>query len=408
MSLSCTINPDRCSEGKDKFKENNEKLKKRFEEIKEKYAQKPHPAFGEVDGKEYHCAYNNYGIGCHDFTHDLPKGTPRQAMMDTLFHELENTPPVDELNDLFYEMETYVGAQALAAKEKIVNKLKDMAKQAGDKVKELVKGPSQANEANKEFSWVEELFDLFVDLFTGEISLTTIVRVLVNILKVSLKLMWKYIKQVYEPYLNTIMLIIWWVNTITQFVALVAKRLEKVVELLQRAANFQIRIPKDTAARKYMHIPAQSEPSLIVRNIVLDYDSKSALQQAQEASNKVNQEVNNLQDLQSYVQAEVRNAKSKQELKNTEAALAQNVSSVLNSAIANVMNALGVQDALVSLGQGVGSMAEALSKLAKVTAMAANVDQMIDKLCDAIFGVLDKILSAIGEVADSAGLGWLI
>lgn len=406
MALQDTMDPSRKSEGKDRFKENNEKLKKRFEIVKERHSRRDHPAFDE-DNKQ-HCAYDNYGIGCYDFTKNLPKGVPRQTFMDTLFHELENTPPVEEIEDLIYEMENYVGAQALAAKEKIVEKLKQCAKDAGNKVKELVKGPNQAKEANEAFSWAEEFFDLFMKLFTGEISLTTIVRVLVNVLKMSLKCMWKFIQRAYEPYLNTIMLIIWWVNVIIQFLALVSKRLVKVVELLQRAVSFQIRIPEDTEARCYMHGPAQAEPKLIVRNILLEEDSQTALQQANYAAGVVNQEVSNLTELQAAIKAEVANAKSQQSLKNTEAEMAKRVNFAVNAAIGNVMNALGVQDALTGLLGNVGSMSEALSKLAKISATAANIDKMIDKFCDAVFGVLDKILEAIGEAADAVGLGWLI
>ena len=399
MALAETLKKAQCEKtcGQSAFDEARESLKARFKAVKERQEERDHPAYADAGEtirmghrevtleQEFHCAFDRYSVGCYDFTGHLPKGVPRQRQMDTLFHEIENMPPLGLIEDYIHEAEEWLGEQAMKAKEYAINKLKEVMKNIIDRGKEMLNSLFNMDSVMDKMGGkeIKELIDFLVAIITGKISLKTIVKIIENLIKLILKTIWRTLERMYEPYLQVIMLILWTVNVVVQLLALIADRIAKTMELLSRILSIQIKWPSDQTCRCSMKMC--SNPNA---------EAEAALMDAQADLAYVNGEISTLQLVQERMKSAV---------KASEAAT-QKAQDMANEALSQVTGQLQSSLNQVLSKIPIGSISACLAELARITALAANIDKLIDKFAEAVGTVLTLGLNKFLEALDKLGI----
>jgi len=395
---------DQNTQGKIDFKNSLDELQKRFDTIKERRKKRDHPAWaepglywnGKTWEKEFHCAYDRYSVGCYDFTGNLPKGVPRQTQMDSLFHELENTPPIDLIEDYIHEAEKWLGEQALKAKKYAVEKLKSCMKEMADRAKQKMNELFNMDEVMNDIGGEElkELLDFLWKLITGEVSLSLLGKIVENIIKLVLKMIWRTIQRMYEPYLQVIMLILWTINVVVQLLTLIVDRIAKTMELLSRIIAIQIKWPKDDLNRNTMRI-AGSDP---------DAEAQKALQEYQQDMAYINGEITTLEMVKNQINSAAQKSNEPSLMEKAEAKATQAAEEQINTLIGNATSQLqsAVNSVLSSIP--IGSIQACLAEIARITALAANIDKLIDKFAEAVGTVVTLGINKLLECMEELGI----
>lgn len=413
MALAETLKKAQCEKtcGQSAFDEARESLKARFKAVKERQEERDHPAYADAGEtirmghrevtleQEFHCAFDRYSVGCYDFTGHLPKGVPRQRQMDTLFHEIENMPPLGLIEDYIHEAEEWLGEQAMKAKEYAINKLKEVMKNIIDRGKEMLNSMFNMDSVMDKMGGkeIKELIDFLVAIITGKISLSTIVKIIENLIKLILKTIWRTLERMYEPYLQVIMLILWTVNVVVQLLALIADRIAKTMELLSRILSIQIKWPSDQTCRCSMKMC--SNPNA---------EAEAALMDAQADLAYVNGEISTLQLVQERMKSAVKASEATPQeesliAKASEAAT-QKAQDMANEALSQVTGQLQSSLNQVLSKIPIGSISACLAELARITALAANIDKLIDRFAEAVGTVLTLGLNKFLEALDKLGI----
>lgn len=398
------IKAQQSTKGKEDFTKAIDELKDRFAKIKAKREQRDHPAWAEAGTeyngktfkKEFHCAYDRYSVGCYDFTKQLPKGVPRQTQMDSLFHELEDTPPIDLIEDYIDEAERWMGEQAMKAKEYAIEKLQSCMNEIKDravsKMKELFNMQDGMDKmGGKE---VKELIDFLWDIITGKISIDTICKLIENLLKLILKTLWRTLQRLYEPYLQVIMLILWTINVVVQLLSLIVERIAKVMELISRVMAIQIKWPVDNVKRCTMKISG-SNPNAMAERV---------LREAQTDMAYMNGQISTLQLVQDKISSCVKDAETspqkKSMLEKKQSEYTTKGQQYINSLVSSCTGQLQACINSCLSKVPIKSVQACLSEMARITAMFANIDKLIDKFAEAVGSLccafLDKIMEALG------------
>ena len=392
------------TQGKIDFKQSLDDLKNRFNAIKEKRAKRDHPAFadageefnGMVFQSEYHCAYNRYNVGCFDFTGELPKGVPRQRTMDSLFHELENTPPVELIEDYIDEAERWVGEQAMKAKEYAIQKLKSCMKEIADraeaKLKEITNFQSVMDSmGGKE---LKELIQFMWDILTGKISLDTICKIVENLIKLILKTIWRSLKRMYEPYLQVLLLILWTVKVVVTLLELVVDRIQKVMQLLSRIASIQIQWPVDNCPRCTMKI-SSSNPNAEV---------EKALHDAQTDMAYMNGQISTLELISDKISSAVKDAETSPSTQNALQQAANEFTSkgqqYVNNLVGSATSQLSGIVASATSQLPFQSVKTCLAEMRKLMEMDKVIDKMIDSFAEAIGTLCTAGLNKLKDAMD--------